>query len=141
MGVSFVADRKSDGTIDARAERWKRKIVTQLKATMALAHYDRHIPFFDGTVSPEGIDLTVLEVGELLPLRHGTERHGRMLQHAEFDICEVSLSFYLTAKSRGKAFTAIPVFPRRLFSQSPNLHDSPCWTVRNRTKLPILTIQ
>ena len=89
-----------------------------MKATMALAHYDRHMPFFDGTVLPEGIDLTVLEVGELLPLRHGTERHGRMLRHAEFDICEVSLSSYLMAKSRGRPFTAIPVFPRRLFSQS-----------------------
>jgi hypothetical protein len=64
--------------------------MAQLKLTMALSHYDRHIPFFDGTVRPEGIDLTVLEVGESIPLRHGSERHARMLQHAEFDICEVS---------------------------------------------------
>jgi hypothetical protein len=26
--------------------------MAQLKLTMALSHYDRHIPFFDGTVSP-----------------------------------------------------------------------------------------
>ena len=56
--------------------------MAKLNLTMALSHYDRHIPFFDGTVRPEGIDLTVLEVGESLPLRHGAERHGRMLQHA-----------------------------------------------------------
>ena len=92
--------------------------MAQLKLTMALSHYDRHIPFFDGTVSPEGIDLTVLEVGESIPRKHGGERHTRMLQHREFDICEVSLSSYLMAKSRGMSFTAIPVFPRRLFSQS-----------------------
>jgi 4,5-dihydroxyphthalate decarboxylase len=59
-----------------------------------------------------------LEVGESIPLRHGAERHARMLQKGEFDICEVSLSSYLMAKSRGMPFTAVPVFPRRLFSQS-----------------------
>ena len=86
---------------------------------MALSHYDRHIPFFDGTVRPKGIDLTVLEVSESIPLKHGSDRHGRMLQHGEFDICEVSLSSYLMAKSRELPFVAVPVFPRRLFSQSP----------------------
>lgn len=92
--------------------------MAKLKLTMALSHYDRHIPFFDGTVSPEGIDLTVLEVGETIPLRHGADRHARMLQKGEFDICEVSLSSYLMAKSRDTPFTSVPVFPRRLFSQS-----------------------
>ncbi|HEY7320932.1 MAG TPA: 4,5-dihydroxyphthalate decarboxylase [Candidatus Binatia bacterium] len=92
--------------------------MAQLALKMALSHYDRHIPFFDGTVRPEGIDLTVLEVGESIPLKHGSDRHGRMLQHGEFDICEVSLSSYLMAKSREMPFVAVPVFPRRLFSQS-----------------------
>jgi 4,5-dihydroxyphthalate decarboxylase len=41
-----------------------------------------------------------------------------MLQKGEFDVCELSLSSYLMAKSRGMPFTAIPVFPRRLFSLS-----------------------
>jgi 4,5-dihydroxyphthalate decarboxylase len=41
-----------------------------------------------------------------------------MLQRGEFDICEISLSSYLMAKSRDMPFTAVPVFPRRLFSQS-----------------------
>jgi 4,5-dihydroxyphthalate decarboxylase len=92
--------------------------MAQLALKMALSHYDRHIPFFDGTVRPEGIDLTVLEVGESTPLRHGANRHARMLQHGEFDVCEVSLSSYLMAKSRDMPFTAVPVFPRRLFSHS-----------------------
>jgi 4,5-dihydroxyphthalate decarboxylase len=60
----------------------------------------------------------VLEVGQSHPLKHGQDRHERMLQKQEFDICELSLSSYLMAKSRGMPFTAIPVFPRRLFSQS-----------------------
>src|ERR1051326_8413149 len=88
------------------------------KLTMALSHYDRHIPFFDGSVKVEDVDLQVLEVGQSSPLKHGQDRHERMLQKAEFDICELSLSSYLMAKSRGMPFTAIPVFPRRLFSLS-----------------------
>ena len=89
-----------------------------LRLTLALSHYDRHIPFFDGSVKAEGIDLQVLEVGQSNPLKHGQDRHERMLQKSEFDICELSLSSYLIAKSRGMPFTAIPVFPRRLFSLS-----------------------
>lgn len=92
--------------------------MANVKLTMALSHYDRHIPFFDGTVSAEGIDLTVLEVGQSSPLRHGVDRHERMLQKGEFDICELSLSSYLMARSRAMPFTAVPIFPRRLFSQS-----------------------
>jgi 4,5-dihydroxyphthalate decarboxylase len=92
--------------------------MANLKLSMALSHYDRHIPFFDGSVQSEGVDLMVLEVGQSNPLKHGQDRHERMLQNGEFDICELSLSSYLMAKSRGMPFTAIPVFPRRLFSLS-----------------------
>src|SRR6185295_6839315 len=88
------------------------------KLTIALSHYDRHVPFFDGTVQPEAIDLNVLIVGQSDRQRNGEERHERMLQQGEFDVAELSLSSYLMAKSRGMPFTAIPVFPRRLFSLS-----------------------
>jgi 4,5-dihydroxyphthalate decarboxylase len=92
--------------------------MANLRLSMALSHYDRHIPFFDGSVQVDGVDLQVLEVGQSSPLKHGQDRHERMLQKGEFDICELSLSNYLVAKSRGMPFTAIPVFPRRLFSLS-----------------------
>jgi len=92
--------------------------MAQRKLTLALSHYDRHIPLFDGSVQADGVELQVLEVGQSNPLKHGQDRHERMLQKGEFDICELSLSSYLIAKSRGLPFTAIPVFPRRLFSLS-----------------------
>jgi 4,5-dihydroxyphthalate decarboxylase len=92
--------------------------MASVKLTMALSHYDRHFPFFDGAVSIDGADLEALLVGQTEPLKHGVDRHERMLQKGEFDICELSLSSYLMAKSRGMPFTAIPVFPRRLFSMS-----------------------
>lgn len=88
------------------------------KLTIALSHYDRHVPFFDGTAQPDGIDLNILIVGQSDRQRDGEDRHERMLQHSEFDVAELSLSSYLMAKSRGMPFTAIPVFPRRLFSLS-----------------------
>ena len=91
----------------------------KLKLTFALSHYDRHIPFFDGTLPiPENIELTALQVGQSVPLKDGGDRHERMIGHGEFDVCELSLSSYLMTQSRGMPFTAVPVFPRRLFSQS-----------------------
>src|ERR1044072_5528056 len=94
--------------------------MAQIKLTMALSHYDRHIPLFDGSVQAEGVDLQVLEGGQSEALKHGRDRHERMLQKGEFDVCELSLSSYLMAKSRGMPFTPIPVFPPPLFTPSQN---------------------
>lgn len=89
-----------------------------MKLTIALERYDRHFPFFDGTAKPPvNVDFEVLQVGQSVTLRDGTDRHGRMLR-GEFDVCEFSLSTYLMAKARGMPITAVPVFPRRLFSAS-----------------------
>jgi 4,5-dihydroxyphthalate decarboxylase len=85
--------------------------------TLAIDCYDRLIPFHDGTVElPSGLDLKVLQVGQEGRLRDGAHRHERMLQEGEFDAAEVSLSSYVAGCARKLAFTAIPVFPRRLFS-------------------------
>ena len=87
--------------------------------SVALDRYDRHMPFFDGTVAlPAGLkELNVLQVGQHGALRDGSDRHERMLRDGEFDAAETSLASYIVARSRGLPFTAIPVFPRRLFSQ------------------------
>jgi len=85
---------------------------------LALDRYDRHFPFFDGTVSlPPGLDLTVLQVGQETSLRDGSGRHKRMLTTKDFDAAETSLGSYVAAKGQGQPYIAIPVFPRRLFSQ------------------------
>lgn len=92
--------------------------MTPVPITLAVAHYDRHVPFLDGTVVPEDVALTVLDVGQSSNGRHGKHRHQRMLRDGEFDAAEVSFSNYLMALDRGRPFTAIPFIPRRLFSQS-----------------------
>lgn len=87
--------------------------------TAALELYDRHVPLFMGTVAPpRGYGLRYLEVGVTSPGRDGTNRHQRMLQEHAFDIAELSLAAYIIAKASGSKMTAVPVFPRRLFSQN-----------------------
>jgi 4,5-dihydroxyphthalate decarboxylase len=90
-------------------------MANELRLSMALEHYDRHMPFIDGSLRPNGLDIQVQFVtqdGE------AGGRHERMLSHQEWDACELSLGSYIMAKARGAELTAIPVFPRRLFSQS-----------------------
>lgn len=79
--------------------------------TLALEHYDRHVPFLDGTIKIEGVDLNVICCGTPV-------RHPGMLRRREYDAAETSLASYLAARDQGLPFTAIPIFPRRLFSQS-----------------------
>ncbi len=64
----------------------------------------------DGSVKLEGIDLRIVK---LLP----HERHERMRKNLEFDVCEYSSGNYLNACAMGLPFTALPVFPLRLFRQ------------------------
>ncbi len=87
--------------------------------TIALDRYDRHVPFFMGSVEPpRGYALKPLEVGMFPPRRDGVKRHRRMLVEHEFDIAEVSLCSYIIAVAHGSRLTAVPAFPRRLYSQN-----------------------
>jgi 4,5-dihydroxyphthalate decarboxylase len=93
--------------------------MTDTAISLALDRYDRHVPLFLGDVpAPAGLRYQALEVGMVPPRRHGVDRHGRMLRGLEFDAAEVSLASYIIARQRGVPLTAIPVFPRRLFSQN-----------------------
>ncbi|HTI88734.1 MAG TPA: 4,5-dihydroxyphthalate decarboxylase [Alphaproteobacteria bacterium] len=94
-------------------------MASPLTLTIALERYDRHMPFFDGTVEvPAGLALKALQVGQTAEYRDGGDRHERMIHDRAFDVAEFSLSTYLMAKNRGVPLTAVPVFPRRLFSAS-----------------------
>jgi 4,5-dihydroxyphthalate decarboxylase len=87
--------------------------------SIAMDRYDRHMPFFDGTVkAPDGFAYKALQVGQSDVLRDGTDRHGEMIHHARYDVAEFSMSTFLMAIDRGVPLIGVPVFPRRLFSQS-----------------------
>jgi 4,5-dihydroxyphthalate decarboxylase len=86
--------------------------MAKLELTIACGRYDRTQALIDGRVQPEGVDLT------FIPLRPG-ETFWRMLNHGEFDASEMSLSSYTILRSEGDTrFTAIPVFPSRVFRHS-----------------------
>ena len=99
--------------------------MANLKITLALGSYDRHAPLLEGCVEHPDVDIEYIE----LDPQQG--RHERFLQDFEFDAAELSLSSYLIAIDQGLPVHAVPIFPRRLFSQSQmykNIHcgiDSP----------------
>ena len=69
---------------------------------------DRVRPLYDGTVSPEGIDLHFIPLSPV-------QAFNRML-NGEFDCGEMSFSTYIIkAAKRDLPFIAIPVFPSRTF--------------------------
>lgn len=81
----------------------------KLHLTLACGEYEIVRALMDGSVKPDGIELTVLtEMTSDL-------RHWRMIRGREFDVAELSMSNYLAAKFRGQAFSAIPVFLHRRF--------------------------
>jgi 4,5-dihydroxyphthalate decarboxylase len=79
---------------------------------LALGSYDRHGPLLEGAIDHPIFDFEFLDVDP----RQG--RHERFLQQFEFDACELSFSSYVVAVDQGMPVNAVPVFPRRLFSQS-----------------------
>ena len=82
---------------------------SKLHLTFATGDYESIRALKEGSVRPDGIELTVLT-----DMTSDT-RHWRMLRNREFDIAELSMSNYLMAKYTGLQFTAIPVFLHRRF--------------------------
>jgi 4,5-dihydroxyphthalate decarboxylase len=74
--------------------------------TLAVADYDRTRPLIDGRVKPEGIALTTNTswIGDFCvrPV------------YEEYDAAEMSLSWYVMARTRGEPVVALPVFPLRM---------------------------
>lgn len=81
----------------------------KLHLTLACGDYESIRALKEGTVKPDGIELTVLTD------MTSDIRHWRMIRNHEFDIAELSMSNYLMAKYIGLPFAAIPVFLHRRF--------------------------
>jgi 4,5-dihydroxyphthalate decarboxylase len=81
----------------------------KLHLTLACGDYESIRALKEGTVKPDGIELTVLTD------MTSDIRHWRMIRNHEFDIAELSMSNYLMAKYIGLPIAAIPVFLHRRF--------------------------
>lgn len=83
--------------------------MSKVRLTLACGDYEITRPLIDGSVTPDGIDLTVLSDID------STTRHWRFLRNREFDVAELSASSFLLAKEAGWPIEGIPVFPHRRF--------------------------
>jgi 4,5-dihydroxyphthalate decarboxylase len=84
-------------------------VAKRIPLTLACGDYEITRALQDGTVEPDGIDLTVLTAMD------STTRHWRFLRGQEFDMAEVSCSSYIVARDQGFPASAIPVFLHRRF--------------------------
>jgi 4,5-dihydroxyphthalate decarboxylase len=85
--------------------------MSKLRLSLGCWNYDRTRGLMDGTIQPDGIDLTYLN----MPVE---ETFFRMLRNREFDVAEMSLSSYSVSLFRDSPFIAIPIFPSRFFRHS-----------------------
>jgi 4,5-dihydroxyphthalate decarboxylase len=86
--------------------------MSKLQLSIALGHYDRVRPLVDGEVQIEGVDPVFM-------LQDPEEIFFRAFRHADYDICELSLSSYTVKTADGTSpYVAIPVFPSRAFRHS-----------------------
>lgn len=81
--------------------------------TTALATYAHTRALKDGTVATPGIRFEHVDVTPIV----GAFR--RMCRTLEFDVSEMAITTYLTARSFDKPFTALPVFVMRQFHHAP----------------------
>jgi 4,5-dihydroxyphthalate decarboxylase len=101
-----------------------------LPLSIAFSDYDRTRPLVDGRVVPAGIKptYTLDDIGQFC--------HKPVYE--EFDVAEMSLSWYVAARMRGEPVIALPVFPLRMpvqayiFTRSDAPYTSPADLVGKR---------
>lgn len=80
-----------------------------LRLSLACGPYDRTQALRDGTIRPQGIELTYVS-------GQPAELFWRMLRYKEFEVSEMSMSNYVSLVGRGDCpFIAIPAFLSRVF--------------------------
>jgi len=81
----------------------------KLRLSIAVGNYDRMRPLIDGDVQIDGVDPVFM-------LQEPEEIFFRAFRHADYDVCELSLSSYSVKMAAGTSpYIAVPVFPSRAF--------------------------
>ena len=83
----------------------------------AIATYPHTKGLKDGTVPVPGVQFEHVEIAPII----GAFR--RMCRTLDFDLCEMAITTYLTAKAHDKPFTALPIFVMRQFHHSPIVYN------------------
>jgi len=83
--------------------------MSKLQLSVAIGDYDRMRPLVDGLVQIDSVDAQFM-------LLDPEEIFFRAFRHADFDVCELSLSSYSVKTAAGTSpYIAVPVFPSRAF--------------------------
>src|SRR5262245_45865840 len=96
------------GKRETRAAEGSKKVPKNIPLTLACGNYEIVRSLLDGTVAPDGIDLTILTDMD------STTRHWRFLREGHFDVAETSCSSYIAARDQG-----LPTHPIREFLHRP----------------------
>ena len=83
--------------------------MSKLKLSVAVGPYDRTRALIDGSVQIDGVDPVCMTLSP-------EEIFFRALRHAEFDICELSLSSFTVKTAQGGGpYVGVPAFVSRMF--------------------------
>lgn len=83
----------------------------------AIATYPHTKALKDGTVTAPGVQLEHVDITPI------TVAFRRMCRALEFDVCEMAITTYLTAKAYQRQFTALPIFIMRQFHHAPIVYN------------------
>ncbi len=92
--------------------------MTRPKLVTALQTLGHTAALRDGTVRLPGFELEFIEVPHII------QAFRRMVRGLEFDVSEMALTTYLTARAFHKPFTALPIFPERRFHHGAILYNT-----------------
>ena len=92
--------------------------MTRPKLITALQTLGHTAALKEGTVQLPGFELECLEVSPII------QAFRRMVRGLEFDVSEMAITTYLTARAFGKPFTALPVFLVRGFHHGAILYNT-----------------
>ena len=83
--------------------------MAKLNLSVAVGHYDRTRALIDGTVQIDGVEPVCMTLSP-------EEIFFRAFRHAEFDICELSLSSFTVKTAQGNCpYVGVPAFVSRAF--------------------------
>jgi 4,5-dihydroxyphthalate decarboxylase len=91
----------------------------------AIGGYPHFEALKNGSVKADGVEFEQVEVTPII------NAFRRMCRGLEFDVCEMAITTYLTAKRYHLPFTAIPVFPVRAFH-----HGAATYNVKSGIQKP-----
>ena len=91
--------------------------MAELKLTTVTRTQGNNADLKSGAVKPEGFAFDFVEVDPLI------DAFRRMVRSREFDVSEMAMTTYITARSFGKRITGLPIFLMRAFHHGAIKHN------------------